>query len=89
VLAKGTMVRGQVVDAKVSGRVKGRESLELRLTEIVRGNGRSIDISTKPYTAVADATRSDPCAPSVASRKEVRFEPEYPLSFALAGPIEV
>jgi len=56
VLAKGTKVRGRVVEAKESGRVKGRASLELKLTEIVRPNGKSIGISTKPYTAVAETT---------------------------------
>jgi hypothetical protein len=52
VLAKGTKVRGRVVDATESGRVKGLASLELMLTEIVRNN-KAIEISTKPYTAVA------------------------------------
>ena len=57
VLAKGTKVRGRVVDAKESGRVKGRASLELTLTQIVRADGKAVDISTKPYTAVAESTK--------------------------------
>jgi hypothetical protein len=56
VLAKGTKVRGRVVDAQESGRVKGRASLELKLTEIVH-NGKSVSISTKPYTEVAEPTK--------------------------------
>ena len=56
ILAKGTKVRGRVVDAKESGRVKGRATLELKLTEIVR-DGKSVNISTKPYTAVAEPTK--------------------------------
>src|SRR5215831_9093437 len=56
VFAKGTKVHGRVVDAKESGRVKGRASLELALTQIVR-NGKSISISTKPYTEVAESTK--------------------------------
>src|SRR5215470_16256427 len=56
VFAKGTKVRGVVVDAKRSGRVKGRASIQLRLTEIVHG-GHSLSISTKAYSAVAESTK--------------------------------
>jgi hypothetical protein len=56
VLAKGTKIRGRVVDAKDSGRVKGRASLALKLTEIVR-DGKPVNISTKQYTAVAEPTK--------------------------------
>ena len=59
VLAKGTKVRGRVVDAKESGRVKGLASLELKLTEVIH-NGKSIEISTKTHTAVAEkSTKRD------------------------------
>src|SRR5262249_52469256 len=54
VFAKGTKIRGRVVEAKESGRVKGRASLELTLTQIVAREGRSLSISTRPYTAVAE-----------------------------------
>ena len=53
---KGTKVRGLVVDAKESGRVKGRASIQLTLTEIVR-SGNPINISTKTYSAVAEPTK--------------------------------
>jgi hypothetical protein len=56
VLAKGTRVRGRVVNAVDSGRVKGRASLELKLTEIVKDN-KPIGISTKSYVAVAESTK--------------------------------
>ena len=56
VFEKGTKVRGVVVDAKQSGRVKGRASIELRLTEIVRG-ANALNISTKSYSAVAESTK--------------------------------
>jgi hypothetical protein len=56
VLSKGTKLRGRVVDAKESGRVKGRASIELKLTEIVFKDGKQMDIATKPYTAVAQST---------------------------------
>jgi hypothetical protein len=57
VLAKGTKVRGRVVDAVESGRVKGRAMLELTLTQIVTEADKSLSISTKPYTAVAESTK--------------------------------
>jgi hypothetical protein len=57
VLDKGTKVRGRVIDVKESGRVKGRATIQLRLTEIVREDGKGLAISTKAYTAVAEATK--------------------------------
>jgi hypothetical protein len=57
VLEKGIRIQGRVVDAKESGRVKGRATIELILTEIVRGNGQPVSISTKPYRAVAESTK--------------------------------
>ena len=56
VLEKGTQVRGLVVEAKGSGRVKGRAVIELTLTHIVRA-GNSLNISTKPYSAIAESTK--------------------------------
>jgi hypothetical protein len=56
VLAKGTKVRGRVVEANESGRVKGRASLVLTLSEIVR-DGKPVSISTHSYTAVAESTK--------------------------------
>jgi len=55
-LEKGTQVRGRVVDAKGSGRVKGRAVIQLTLTEIMY-EGNSLNISTKPYSAVAESTK--------------------------------
>jgi hypothetical protein len=57
ILAKGTKVRGRVVGANESGRVKGRARLELTLTQIIREQGGALDISTKSYTAVAESTK--------------------------------
>jgi len=57
VVAKGTRVRGRVVDAEESGRVKGRASLELTLTQILQNEGHAISISTKSYMAVAEPTK--------------------------------
>src|SRR5262245_46208733 len=57
VLAKGTKVRGSVVDVKEPGRVKGLASIQLTLTEIIRDKKKSVAISTKPFTAVAESTK--------------------------------
>jgi hypothetical protein len=57
VFAKGTKVRGRVIEAAESGRVKGRAMLELTLTQVVRNEGKSLSISTKPYTVVAEPTK--------------------------------
>jgi len=57
VLQKGSKLRGSVVDVKESGRVKGRASIQLTLTEIIRNNGKSVPVSTKPFTAVAESTK--------------------------------
>jgi hypothetical protein len=57
VLARGTKVRGRVVEATQSGRVKGRASIELTLTQILRDEGKSVAISTKPYMQVAESTK--------------------------------
>src|SRR5262249_2351344 len=54
---RGTKIRGHIVDAKESGRVKGLASLKLTLTEIVRDEGEFINISTRPYIAVAESTK--------------------------------
>jgi hypothetical protein len=57
VLEKGTKVRGRVLEAKESGRVKGRATVELTLTQVVLKDGKTFNVSTKPYTAVAAATK--------------------------------
>jgi hypothetical protein len=53
-LQKGTQIRGRVVDAEGSSRVKGRASISLKLTEIVQGD-RTIAIITDTYAATADS----------------------------------
>ncbi len=56
VLEKGTKVRGRVVDAVESGRVKGRASINLILTHILRSD-EDVEISTKSFVAAAEATK--------------------------------
>jgi hypothetical protein len=53
-LKKGTQVRGRVVDAEGSGRVKGRASIRLELTEIIQGD-RTIAITTDTHSATAES----------------------------------
>ena len=57
VLAKGMKVRGRVVDVNESGRVKGRASIQLKLTDIIRDNASDVAISTKTFSAVAQNTK--------------------------------
>ena len=56
VLEKGTAVVGRVTDVKKSGRVKGRASISLTLTSLVRDK-KSIPIATQTYVGVAKSTR--------------------------------
>jgi len=56
VLPQGARVVGHVVDAKESGRVKGRASLSLVLTSVVR-NGKSVPVETQTYVGVAKSTK--------------------------------
>jgi hypothetical protein len=56
VLDKGTKVRGRVVEVNESGRIKGRASIQMILTEIVH-KGDNVSISTKPFVAIADDTK--------------------------------
>jgi hypothetical protein len=53
-LQKGTQVRGRVVNAEEAGRVKGRSSISLKLTDIVEG-GSTIPITTNTYAVTSDS----------------------------------
>jgi hypothetical protein len=55
-LEKGTKVRGRVVDVEKAGRVKGRATIRLALTDIFQGN-RMIPITTDAFSATADSTQ--------------------------------
>jgi len=56
IVERGTKVRGRVTDVTESGRVKGRASIRLILTEMIQ-DGKETPISTKPYVAVAENTK--------------------------------
>lgn len=55
-LQKGTKVRGRVINADGAGRVEGRASIELVLTDIMQ-NDRMIPISTQTFAATAESTQ--------------------------------
>jgi hypothetical protein len=52
-LPQGTLLRGQVIDAQGSAKVKGLASIQLTLTEIVKG-GKTIAIRTETFSAQAE-----------------------------------
>lgn len=53
-LDKGTLLHGRVIDAQGSGKVKGRASIRLELTDIVLGR-RTVAIETDSLSAQADS----------------------------------
>jgi hypothetical protein len=55
VVPKGTLVYGRVVDVQGAGKVKGRASIRLELTQLVHGN-KTLEISTNAFTAEAEST---------------------------------
>jgi hypothetical protein len=56
-LTKGTKVRGRVIGVEDAGRVKGRASIRLALTDIMQGN-RMVPITTDTFTATADSSQT-------------------------------
>jgi hypothetical protein len=56
-LPKGTLLHGRVIDAQGAGKVKGRASIRLELTEIAQGN-RTIAIETDTFAAEADSQQN-------------------------------
>jgi hypothetical protein len=55
-LQKGVKVRGRVVEVEKAGRVKGRATIRLALTDIVQGE-MMIPITTETFSATADSTQ--------------------------------
>jgi hypothetical protein len=54
-LQKGTTVRGRVIEAEGAGRVKGRASIRLALTDIMQGD-RMVPITTETLAATAESS---------------------------------
>jgi hypothetical protein len=57
-LPKGTRVRGHVINAEGSGKVKGRAFVHLELTDIVQANNRLVAIKTSTFEETADSTQA-------------------------------
>jgi hypothetical protein len=55
VLERGTMIRGRVIGVQGSGRVKGRASIRLALTDIMQGS-TSVPITTETFSATAESS---------------------------------
>src|SRR5262249_52671839 len=56
VVPRGATVKGRVIDAKESGRIKGKASISLGLTSIVAG-GKTYSISTRAFEEEAESTK--------------------------------
>jgi hypothetical protein len=56
VASKGATVKGKVIDAEDSGRVKGVAHISLALTSVV-ADGKSYAITTRPFVAEAEPTK--------------------------------
>lgn len=80
-LPKGTKVRGRVIAAEGSGRVKGRASVRLELTDIAQRNNRLMAIATQPLEATAALTAT--------KGNEVHYDPEARLDFMLTHAVDL
>ena len=93
-LQKGTKVRGRVIEAEGSGRVKGRASIRLALTDIVQGD-RMVAIITDPLNATADSSTTRDAEITgtgvvlATKGKEVRYDSETRLNFTLTNSVEM
>jgi hypothetical protein len=54
-LPQGTKIQGRVVGVEGSGRVKGRASIRLALTDIMQGSN-AVSITTETFAATAEST---------------------------------
>jgi hypothetical protein len=56
---KGSSVEGRVLESKEAGRVKGVSELSFGLVSLSTADGRTVEISTDPFTQRGDQTRGD------------------------------
>jgi hypothetical protein len=56
IAARGTTVKGRVIEAEGSGRVKGKANIQLALTSIVAG-GKSYPVATRPFLQEAESSK--------------------------------
>lgn len=92
-LSKGTKVRGRVINAQGSAKVKGRAFLHLDLTDIVQANNRMVAITTSSFEETADSTKTRDAgkkgAAIGAGTGVVHYDPETRLDFTLTSPADL
>lgn len=59
VVPVGSYLRGEIVEAKRPGRVKGRGQFRLRLNTLVLPNGYTVDLNAEPHSTDGGQTRTD------------------------------
>jgi hypothetical protein len=59
---KGASVTGVVASSDPGGKVKGVASIDVRLKQLALADGRSIDLSTNTYSALAKSTKKKDAA---------------------------
>ena len=103
-LHKGTKVQGRIIGVEDSGRVKGRPSIRLALSDIAQGD-RMVPITTEIVTATAESSttrdaeivaggaatggRASAGVVLATKGKEVRYRPETRLNFTLTNSVEM
>ena len=60
VVPVGTYLRGEVLESKRPGRVKGRGELRIRLNTMVFPNGYTVDMNAEPHSADGGQVKTDP-----------------------------
>ena len=60
VVPVGTYLRGEIVDSKRPGRVKGKGQFRIRLDAMVFPNGYTVDMNAEPHSADGGKVKTDP-----------------------------
>jgi len=60
VVPVGSYLRGEVVEAKRPGRVKGKGEFRIRLNTLVFPNGYTVDMNAEPHSADGGHVKTDP-----------------------------
>jgi len=60
VVPVGSYLRGEVVESKRPGRVKGKGELRIRLSTMVFPNGYTVDMKAEPHSADGGQVKTDP-----------------------------
>lgn len=59
VIPIGSYMRGEVLESKRSGHVKGKAELRIRLTSLVFPNGYTVDMNAEPHSTDAAKVKTD------------------------------